>query len=373
MLYFFSSDTHVPFLIPRQNQGRTQQQETENDLTKSIKVVFSNLLESKSLPKRKLDDTDDNTVRLFPPKKRKKWYLGDSGEDSLYVRKCVLDVVSLFSKKLEKSDSFLWIISGAAGIGKSWSINLFLVELLRLKKKIFFHSGSYGAAWKIEDGLVKEADPLSIQILEADWIYVYDSPGAKAGLTMSERAVPRTGKGVSLIFSSPKAENYAFATSKGGSLPHFFHLPPWEREEMLAVKKGNETDVAASETENAVNACYDIWGGNMRALDGFLKEYKEDPEKAVEEAKEGIAVQISLISKDFAEKMTDKLQKQDIQGTFNAGQAQNSPGHILVPVPSETDIEKSGCFEKFRWRFCSQMAETKFWEHAKNVGAQNQS
>ena len=61
MLYFFSSDTHVPFLIPRQNQGRTQQQETENDLTKSIKVVFSNLLESKSLPKRKLDDA----LRIF--------------------------------------------------------------------------------------------------------------------------------------------------------------------------------------------------------------------------------------------------------------------------------------------------------------------
>ena len=365
---FFSSDTHVPFLIPRQNQGRTQHQETENDLTKSIKVVLSNLLEAKSLPKRKLDDTDDNTVRLFPPKKRKKWYRGKSGKDSLYVRKCVLDVVSLFSTELEKSDSFLWVISGEAGIGKSWSINLFLVELLRLKKKIFFHSGSYGAAWKIQDGSVREADPLSIEVLEGDWIYIYDSPGAKAGLTMKERAVPRSGEGVSLIFSSPKAENYAYATSKGGSLPQFFHLPPWEREEMLAVKKGNETDVAASETENAVNACYDIWGGNMRALDGFLKKYKKDPEKAVEEAKEGIAFQISLISKDFAEKMTDKLQKQDIQGTFNAVQAQNSPGHILVPVPSETDIEKSGCFEKFRWRFCSQMAELKFWEHAKNVG-----
>lgn len=224
---------------------------------------------------------------------------------------------------------------------------------------------------------VEESDPVTIQILEREWICVYDSPRSKGGeVVLRSRAQHRTGNGVvSLIFSSPKAENYRFATDKSNVWSRILDLPTWEKEEMLAVKIGKKIgpNVAAFETERveterAVNSCYDIWGGNMRALDKFLDRYKESPELAIQEAEQEFDSHISSINKEFAEKMAKKLEKQDIQCHFTGKEVQNAPGQTLVPEPSKTDLENSKCYEEFRWRFCSQMAEIKFWKYAKEVG-----
>ena len=66
-------------------------------------------------------------------------------------------------------NSLVHVISGAAGIGKSWSINAFAITLLGLKMKVFFHSGSTGEAWCVtHDSEPTKVSPKEIAHLQAD-------------------------------------------------------------------------------------------------------------------------------------------------------------------------------------------------------------
>lgn len=328
------------------------------------------------------DETADNTqVDVFPPGEKNPWYLGKK-EDAFYLRSCVEDVLSMImdDKILSQpADSLLCVISGASGIGKSWSINAFMTELLHANKNVFFHSGASGRAWKISCGdnngdndlLVEPCAPANIQVLESDWIYVYDSPGSNKGSGTidgwSETAQHRNGKGmVSLLFSSPKANNYDFAIKKSNIPGIILNLPTWKKEGMLKVANNSE---ALSTNSDAVDACYSIWGGNMRALDKFLFLCKQtSPAEAKVTAEKELNTQVGLIDKEFVRKMSKKLEKQHVERQFTGQDVQDSPGHILTPEPLIVDRHVKDCFQEFMWRFCSPLAESKFWERVKELG-----
>lgn len=335
------------------------------------------------------DDADDQQkaadkelVAVFPPEKGWSWYLGDPG-DPLYLRCNVTNMGQILRMELEEpkeekegpmegnagneeqvdvkekeSNAKVFVISGAAGIGKSWSINAFMTELLASGTKVFFHSGAYKRAWMIHkvDNIEHNLKPENVMALGKEWVYVYDSPGATDPV---DRAKARTGRGkVTYIFSSPKAINYEIATNKGNGPAKILHLPSWTKAEMSEVY---------ADRKEAVGASYDIWGGNMRAFDKFADEYRKNPDEAKQEAEKELDIHIGKIDKDFAEKMVKKLEKQDVQGKFIGDDVQNSPGHILTPEPTITDPEVAKCFEEFQWRFCSPLAEKKFWQHVKGM------
>lgn len=134
-------------MLPATNQKRidTTKPRCADKMNANMKVVLSNWRESNSLVKRQRDNKDDHTeqaankrVRIISPNKQKTWYLGKSD--------CVNDIVCRFLKKLDTlgDGGICWVISGASGIGKSWSINVFMVELLRLKKKKISILGGWG-------------------------------------------------------------------------------------------------------------------------------------------------------------------------------------------------------------------------------------
>lgn len=322
---------------------------------------------------------DDENPMVFPPDNGCKFYLGGFGEE-LYVRPCVAEVFSFVWTELEKTWKLnrerpnehgpgLFIISGAAGIGKSWSINAVMASLLQQDKKVFFHSGAQGRAWMIEkDGeqetgvLVRRADPINIMELGNEWIYVYDSPGSKSAAKVNAEAVLRLGKGeVTLIVSSPKAANYGVAESKRKGWMVFLHIPTWKRVEMVFVKKGKVD-------KDIVNASYEIWGGNMRALEAFFETwYRFGKDKAIETAENGLSSQIDMIDKKFARKMVRKLEKQEVQGQFTGEAVKDSSGHILTPEPKIRDGNDANCCQDFQWRFCSPLAEKKFWKHVEDL------
>lgn len=304
-------------------------------------------------------------VQVYPPSAKRKWYRGDEGR-IFYLRPCVSDLGHLILERAElvlndESLATMFVISGAAGIGKSWSINAFMTVLLGAEKKVFFHSGEYGRAWKIEAGNVTRVGPVNIDALGKEWIYVYDSPGSTNLNGENRAAVPRTGPGkVSLIFSSPKRGNYEHAVKKSDGPATIFNLPTWTKKEMLDVDRHEDWGNA-----NAINACYDIWGGNMRALNKFTTPNKENAVVAIQKAEEELNTHIRKIDKEFAKKMVTNLEKQDVQEKFAGEDVQDSPGHILVPEPIQTDTAIADCFEQFRWHFCSPLAEKKFFRHLK--------
>ena len=309
---------------------------------------------------------DDSKMEVYPPSKMLKWYRGKEGQ-FFYLRPCVSDLGHLILERAEsvlndeKGGATTFVISGAAGIGKSWSINAFMTVLLDSKKKVFFHSGQYARAWTIEANKVTRVAPVNIDALDKDWIYVYDSPGSTKLDGDNRAAEPRTGHGlVSLIFSSPKRGNYEHATKKSDGPVTIFNLPTWTKLEMLDVDR-----LENSRNANAINACYDIWGGNMRALNKFIPPYQENATLAIQKAEEELSTHIRKIDKEFAKKMVANLEKQDVEDRFAGEDVQDSPGHILVPEPIQTDTAIADCFEQFRWHFCSPLAEKKFFRHMK--------
>ena len=323
------------------------------------------------------DDDDQTTqaarktcVRVFPTDGLP-FYLGDEDEP-FYLRDCVNNLLSLVFDEISDTEKLnggprLYIISGATGIGKSWSINAFMSALLGAKKKVFLHHGATGRAWKITDSnTVERVDAGNITVLGKEWVYVYDSPGLKPkpyGGSESA-AFHRTGKGcVTFIFSSPKAQHYDFAVAKGGGIKKIFNLPTWTRQEMLQIEKIKDSD------SKVFNACYDVWGGNMRAMSEFLQQYRETPalQEMTKSAEKELDAHIEKIDKDFAQKMSRKLEKQEVEGQFTGVAIANSPGHILVPEPLYTDPSQPKYFTEFMWRFCSPLAEKKFWKHAKAI------
>jgi len=308
-------------------------------------------------PRDKSDEVD-----IFPAHENLSWYLGGKGDD-FFVRKPVQDLASRVLDILSKAenDSFptVCLISGAAGIGKSWSINLFMTKLLCAGKQVFFHSGGLERAWKITDvnTIASARSSGDIVFMDKEWIYVYDSPGSKL---RGEQCLSRTGKGhMTLIFSSPKSENYGFALSKTNGVSYVFHLPRWHFEAMVKVK--------GEEKRKLVRASFDIWGGNLRALDSFLALYEKNSDEAENINKKAISAQIDLIDKEFALKMTNKLEKQEVENKFMGEAVKNSPGHILTPEPTSINLSDKDAFQDFQWRFCSPFAEKKFFEHAKKL------
>ena len=99
---------------------------------------------------------------------------------------------------------------------------------------------------------------------------MYDSPGSSKGSDTNDAGVAQLRNGrkmVSLIFSSPKASNYDYALRKSNIPVLILNLPTWNKEEMLKVANHSEN---LRTNASAFDACYSIWGGNMRALDKFL-------------------------------------------------------------------------------------------------------
>ncbi|CAB9525984.1 expressed unknown protein [Seminavis robusta] len=341
-------------------QQANEQQPQLDDTNREMEMVVSHWGGSRMLS----EQAAGKIVEVVPPKEDYNWYLGKQGQP-FYLRSCVQDMGSVILDRIlyqQKPGPVLYVISGASGIGKSWFINAFMTELLRAKKKIFFHSGYDGRAWKISGvgGVEHGVAPGNITALDNEWVYVYDSPGSKETLEQKKNtARVRTGPGeVTLIFSSPKAQNYQFAFDTSNGDPRIMNLPTWKKEEMLTVK---EKDAGA------VDASYGIWGGNMRALDSFIARHTDDQENAKKLAVEELDALIEQIDEGFARKMARKLERQEVQRQFSGKAVNNSPGHILTPEPTNINPRESDCFKNFRWHFCSPLAEVKFWEHTKRM------
>jgi len=83
-------------------------------------------------------DVESKRVKVFHPVENSAWYLG-SCDENLFVRKIVNDMGRMILEKIQwyfneggknVVKSILYVISGASGIGKSWSINAFLNDIL---------------------------------------------------------------------------------------------------------------------------------------------------------------------------------------------------------------------------------------------------
>jgi len=321
--------------------------------------------------KKTLMEEEKNVVKI-PPIANCSWYLGSGPDNSpFYLRQCVMDVGEIIlshitdKKKRRSGGAILHVISGAAGIGKSWSINAFVAELLRKNLRVFFHSGSLGKAWIVsKDGSMEAVNPDDIKTESAlrddpDLVYLFDSPGSKENAADHAKAKPRQSVGVTLIFSSPKRENYEYVLSKTTGYKKVMNLPTWKKSAMLSAK--------AKEKKEAVEACYFTWGGNMRACDNFIAIATEEGlEEAKQAAVRELEEQIRCIDDEMAKWMPSMLQSQQVQQKFNT-MSKTSPGHILVPDPTVTDPNEKNCFVDFNWRFCSPLAEKIFWDHAKTL------
>lgn len=213
------------------------------------------------------DIKEETKVDSISPISDRDWYLGTRG-CPLYIRQCVKNAANIilgkvFDKKYRKGDVRVFVISSASGIGKSWSINAFVKELLDNDLKVFLHRGEYGCAWLFsKDDPPKVYNPSQISAMrDPDVVYVYDS---QANLGEHTQAKKRS-VGVTLIFSSPKRQNYAFAVDKSETKAKVMNLPTWSKPEMLSAKP---------ESSEAVNICYaGLWGGNMRACAKFIKRH----------------------------------------------------------------------------------------------------
>ncbi|MEL6607224.1 MAG: hypothetical protein AAFP88_03175, partial [Bacteroidota bacterium] len=341
--------------------SRKRKAEAEDTSDAKVQRVDTATLKSSKAPE---EDRESTEVLTIPPKQGLRWHCGYQ-KDSLYVRECIKDlgsvVVDSILDSAAKKSPTVYVVSGAAGIGKSWSINAFVVTLLGYDQKVFFHAGSTSKAWLItNDKPPEKASPENIDgIQEKGWIYIFDSAGSKAptGSYTQARLVPR---GVSIIFSSPKKTNYEFAYDKNNGYKAIMNIPVWGKEEMLAAK--HEEDAAA------IEASFAVWGGNMRACDAFLYMLEKDSiETAQQEAVEGLKEQIKCLDEAFVEKMTSMLEKQAVQKQLNSESLKDSPGHILVPEPIETNPTQKRCFRDFVWKFCSPLAEKLFWDHVKSM------
>ena len=351
-----------PFGRKRKRESETTTEAGDNNQRKRLAADGDTMETANKTPIE-----EEAKVETISPISNGSWYLG-SGDYPLYIRQCLRDVGTVILQHIlnvekRKRAAILYVISGASGIGKSWSINAFVAELLNNDLKVFFHSGSLGRAWMFSnDGPMEPVNPTDIMSIEdPDVVYVYDSPGSKGNVGEHTQAKLRLNIGVTLIFSSPKKENYQFAESKSNGFTQVMNLPTWRNQEMLSVN--------TSENSDAVNICYSLWGGNMRASDKFIEAYtKFGAEPAKQRAESQLSAQINCIDKLMAEKMSGKLEKQLVQDKFNSEALRDSPGHILIPEPFVTDPSEPLCFEEFYWRFCSPLAEKMFWGQVKTMG-----
>ena len=322
---------------------------------------------SPSKKQRVADGTAIPEVETLYPITDGSWYLGMGGERPLYVRQCVKDLGTNMLKEIlneekRKIGATCWVISGASGIGKSWSINAFATELLRNGLTVFFHSGSMGRAWLVSKDGIESVDVTEIEMIpDPNVVYVYDSPGSKVQSGPHSQARVRNFIGVSILFSSPKKENYDYAISKTNGLSVVKNLPTWTNLEMRGAMPTEPVEV--------INRCYSVWGGNMLALDCFVRlTNQEGIEEATKIATMQLDAQIRCIDKKLAEKMSKELEKQQVNEAFGVEDLKNAPGHILTPEPQNEDPNHGRCFQDFVWRFCSPMAEKKFMVHAKTLG-----
>ena len=221
-----NTNSESPLIVVAPAPGqKTPQNENKDDVQKKMEITVSQWKEPNLfLGKRKRDDealpettkkqaltekvteekpTEDDygkaagktLVDVYSPAETRHWYLGEK-DDVFFLRSCVKDALSIIMDRISKPEhSFLCVISGASGIGKSWSINAFMALLLNENKKVFFHSGADGRAWKISGDNAEPCALENIQALANEWIYVYDSPGPKQSDTGRSVAQQGPAKG----------------------------------------------------------------------------------------------------------------------------------------------------------------------------------
>ena len=146
------------FLSRKRTVDATSINSTEDDNSAKVRRVEEKCSETLE------EDQEVMEVEIMQPSVGLSWYCGGGNEDPLYVRKSIKDVGSVVMDHIleseKKKHSIVYVISGAAGIGKSWSINAFVLALLGHDMKVFFHSGSTGEAWYItNDRPPKKAPP----------------------------------------------------------------------------------------------------------------------------------------------------------------------------------------------------------------------
>jgi hypothetical protein len=312
---------------------------------------------------QKEDEQKTSVVLQINPCSGSVWYLGQTASQLLYIRPSLFTVGAVVLYHVRQSRKMkapvVVVVTGASGIGKSWSINAFMQWLLMDVKfsKVVFHSGDLNQAFSIQttdDGRQECAwfDVDSVSLLPEDWVYVYDSPGSKA----SGRHARQRPLGQTIIFSSPKGMNYGYATSKGMGATRMVHVSRWSHAEMMTLNVKKEI----------VDASFKIWGGNLRALFQFQYDVKLSGNIEVTRArmKQFAAAQIRMMDDTFVKSMANMLMKATADAQF-ARASEQSPGHVLVPEPANPfpKHDDPAPLEDFVWRFCSPLVELMFYEH----------
>ena len=342
-----------------------------------------------------------------------RWYQGRTEESELFVRECTLKCFTEIWETVEiKKEEWIddterhiaFIVTGPPGLGKSWSSNAIVWQLLKKRQNIWFHSASdhtlttfvfegEDASPKISD--FPEIDVIKYKAPEGTW-FLYDSIGGSSG---AGEMISFQEQGVCVpcvIFSSPKDKNYKQGIKGMGSgLVRYLWMPSWEWHELKAVMPSFYKEHGGSKFEHCAFACcwndyvhaamphhghhlaektleefegfilavYKLWGGIPRRLLLYCEKFRVSNVKAaLQQSQDDFTSELRTLSNDIVSrgptivhKMLDNVSTGGENGSLSTQVA--PPSWLVFPVP----IDSGALYENKTYKFCSQEAELAFW------------
>lgn len=208
------------------------------------------------------------------PAPETKFYQGPTKKSELFIRECTLKCFEIMWKAVEgqkeewDKQGFMrhvaFIVTGPPGlVGKSWSSNAIVWQLLRKRQNIWFHSASdHTLTTFVFEGNAKnpsisdrpERDVINCKPPEGTW-FLYDSVGGSSG-TADMIPFQKQNVGVPcVIFSSPKDTNYKVGIKTmrggaGGGLVWELWSPAWGWEELEAVMPSMHKEAGGGKSDH---------------------------------------------------------------------------------------------------------------------------
>ena len=203
------------------------------------------------------------------PAEGTKWYQGGTEKSELFIRECTLSCFEIMWKAVEEQKEewekqgfkrdIAFIVTGPPGLGKSWSSNTIVWQLLKRRQNMWFHSASDRTlSTFVFNGDAKhptiterpENDVLYFKPPEGAW-FLYDSVGGSSGLSEMISFQKQNAGVPCVIFSSPKDTNYkqGIKNMTGGLVWHLW-MPSWEWNELEAVMPSFCTEYGGGKFEH---------------------------------------------------------------------------------------------------------------------------
>ncbi|KAG7356056.1 hypothetical protein IV203_000742 [Nitzschia inconspicua] len=317
-----------------------------------------------------------------------KWYQGLTEESELFIRECTIDCFEIMWKAVEgkkkkwntqgPKGQVAFIITGPPGLGKSWSSNTIVWQLLKKRQNIWFHSASDHTLTTFAfEGDAKhptivdrpEKDVIRRKPSEGTW-FLYDSIGGSSG---TANMIPFQHQNVCVpcvIFSSPKETNYKQGIKRmEAGLVWYLWMPSWEWPELKAVMpsfyKEYGGGTALGEFEKFISALHGLWGGIPRRLTKYCETFHLcGPEAALGASEEEFMAELNSLSVALM-----SHGPRIVRGMLdNIGESRESsssrtvepPSWLLFPVPIDSEW---GPYKRKTYKFCSRQAELGFLDH----------